>query len=923
MKDARPTIVALLAFLAVCASAGNVNLESSAGASATARPQTLVFAGDSTLDDHGGDETIYGSWGSSLRPFLRDGCAIVNWGRSGRSTKSFISEGWWEKALDSANAGDFVLIQFGHNDQKVDLPFGAPIPQYKENLARMAEDVRAKGATPIFATPIVRLSYGPDGKVADLALEEWANAMRETAADIGVNLVDMRALTRKAADTAGEKEALTWNVAGDRTHPAPKGARLYARLFLAEIRRLGLPVAGLFVQEQDSFAPCTSTGTIDLESPAGRISLDEKNGSVVALVPAGGGASIWRSDPCTGLWMTSDKAGHLEKAAEFSSADDAAKRFSCERRDGSLALRYEAAAYSVEVAVVPTAHGFELRGRVETGESLASPIAEFWLPPKIRFAPEETEDLVFPMLGNYGIGTAYSGKWFMDQNTLPPLGSTNAWTQFNNYRISYPAAFSDFIHLRKKDGTGCAVYGIQRIPEHAAYSVPEPMFIPTQLETGGDVNGGYASHSYPVWLKPGEVWDAPPVALDIASDYRDALFRYAEANGVCRKTFAEKAPAEFGEKLKVATLLNLRGSAKQKSSLLDRLPKPTLIHFVEYLKGGHDKEYPEHLPPNPSFGTAEEFRRFIDEAHEKGHIVMPYTNPTWWCDHPRCDTFLAAGEAPLTMKEDGTHGYERYSATQDGWRITYWHPAVVAANRETVRAFIEDYPVDINFQDQIGARGWVRDFNPVAPSPMAYVQGMLEMNVEDAKKTPLATEGGWDRVADNEVMFCGLGFWIGQRSGQTNCITGKRKWRPDTWRIEPLALYLTHDRMFYTFHDLGHFTERPKNLAHAIAFGFSTSTIFVLPMYQDPEKRLEHIRQQAEVQRNVVSRYALKPLTAFRHDFGPALAAGSDPLGDDDGTVVAEYGDVKVVANLGPVTRVVDGVELEPFGFKVVDITND
>ena len=76
-----------------------------------------------------------------------------------------------------------------------------------------------------------------------------------------------------------------------------------------------------------SLAVCASAGTIDLESPAGRISLDEKNGSVVALVPAGDGASVWRSDPSIGLWMTKDQTGHLEKAADFSSATDAAKCF--------------------------------------------------------------------------------------------------------------------------------------------------------------------------------------------------------------------------------------------------------------------------------------------------------------------------------------------------------------------------------------------------------------------------------------------------------------------------------------------------------------------------------------------------------------------------------------------------------------------
>lgn len=174
----------------------------------------------------------------------------MNYGRSGRSTTSFIREGWWDKIVEALAPGDFVVIQFGHNDQKLDKPdVATPIPQYRENLRRMAADARAKGATPVFATPIVRLTYGEDGLLTDAPrLDDWAEAMRETATELGVDLVDMRAMTRKAANEAGEAEALTWYAAGDRTHPAIKGARLYASFFLDDVRRRGLPITGLFFQ---------------------------------------------------------------------------------------------------------------------------------------------------------------------------------------------------------------------------------------------------------------------------------------------------------------------------------------------------------------------------------------------------------------------------------------------------------------------------------------------------------------------------------------------------------------------------------------------------------------------------------------------------------------------------------------------------
>ena len=214
-----------------------------------ASPATLFFAGDSTLDEHGGDESKFASWGSSLRPSLKPGMRIVNYAKSGRSTKSFRDEGWWDRVLSEVRPGDFVLIQFGHNDQKLDKPkVAVPQAQFKTNLWQMVREVRARHATPFFATPIVRLTYA-DGHLVDKAhLDAWAQRMREVAHEANVCLIDMRKLTHDAAETSGEQEALTWNVPGDRTHPAPKGARLYGELFLKDVTSRKLELAHLFAR---------------------------------------------------------------------------------------------------------------------------------------------------------------------------------------------------------------------------------------------------------------------------------------------------------------------------------------------------------------------------------------------------------------------------------------------------------------------------------------------------------------------------------------------------------------------------------------------------------------------------------------------------------------------------------------------------
>ena len=117
----------------------------------------IFFAGDSTLHsrryldtrEYPAEERCLGSWCDELEHFLKPGVRIVNPAYSGTSTKSFRDEGRWAKLLKQVKPGDFVYIQFGHNDQKKDpRRYAAADGAYKENLRRFAEEVRAKGGKP-------------------------------------------------------------------------------------------------------------------------------------------------------------------------------------------------------------------------------------------------------------------------------------------------------------------------------------------------------------------------------------------------------------------------------------------------------------------------------------------------------------------------------------------------------------------------------------------------------------------------------------------------------------------------------------------------------------------------------------------------------------------------------------------------------
>ena len=156
---------------------------------------------------------------------------------------------------------------------------------------------------------------------------------------------------------------------------------------------------------------------------------------------------------------------------------------------------------------------------------------------------------------------------------------------------------------------------------------------------------------------------------------------------------------------------------------------------------GFDKQYPDHLPPNPEVGTPEDLAALVRECQAKGHLFMPYTNPTWWCTNPKGPTFERVGDAPLSRDFDGAIYPESYGLNQvQGYTTCAWHPAVRAANDVIRRQFTEEYPVAVLFQDQVGARGPRWDTNPASPNPGAYLEGIHRIARVDSQLVPLGTE---------------------------------------------------------------------------------------------------------------------------------------------------------------------------------------
>lgn len=479
-------------------------------------------------------------------------------------------------------------------------------------------------------------------------------------------------------------------------------------------------------------------------------------------------------------------------------------------------------------------------------------------------------------------------------------------SKFLKYEQTYPPVFSDFLHLDSAMGA-VSVFRIQprTWKPWAGAADSAAIFVPGRLGFGGDERGGWCEHVFSTFVKPDERWVAPPVRLALGGTAEADLGTYCQVNGITRPLREKLAPEVF-DKFRRAVLVKYDGNAREKLAALENLPVPSLIHYSDYLKGGFDKEYPDHLPPNPGFGTAAELRAFHDRAHAMGHLIMPYTNPTWWCDHPRGPSFERAGNAPLLLDLTGKPVYERYGKN-DGWTTTMWHPAVRAANRETLRQFTQDFPVDILFQDQCGARGWRYDLNPASPTPYAYAEGMLSLVDEDAQTCPLGTEDGWDRVVNAEVQMCGFTFALGPDRRHEWAREMKTVYHLSTWELYPFAQRVAHDKTAMLHHDLGKFVTDRNSMAWTLGLGFAMSYRISSKGTSEPVRR-EWLKWVDRIQKSVCARYVGEPVAAFEH------RQGTEALGDD-GVIRATYGPVQLTANLSPGFRSEAGRELTGYGF--------
>lgn len=215
---------------------------------------TLFIVGDSTAADKQPKAYPETGWGMEIAAFFNKEVKIDNRALNGKSTKSFLNEKRWEAVLKDLKAGDYVLIEFGHNDEKIDKPeVGTSLVEYKTNLIKYIRETQAKKANPILLTPIARRSF-KNGVFSDTH-KGYPDVVRKLADSLHIPLIDMQRKTEKLIIGLGDepsKKLFLYVDSGhvnyptgkkDDTHLNPGGAKKVASLVAEGIKETKSPLA--------------------------------------------------------------------------------------------------------------------------------------------------------------------------------------------------------------------------------------------------------------------------------------------------------------------------------------------------------------------------------------------------------------------------------------------------------------------------------------------------------------------------------------------------------------------------------------------------------------------------------------------------------------------------------------------------------
>lgn len=227
---------------------------------------TVFLCGNSTVVDQ--EDEPWASWGQMITRWFDDKVVIANFAESGLSATTFLAQLRLDKILTQLKKGDYVICEFGHNDEKEKRVGDGAWYSYTRNLKIFADRVRQKGGHIIFVTPTARRAFNSDHKTLGYTHGDYPKAMRTVAEREQVPLIELNGMTRTFYEALGEegsKKALVHYPANtfsnqpkplaDNTHFNPFGAWEVAKMIVMELKQIGSPLADHLRADWQDFAP--------------------------------------------------------------------------------------------------------------------------------------------------------------------------------------------------------------------------------------------------------------------------------------------------------------------------------------------------------------------------------------------------------------------------------------------------------------------------------------------------------------------------------------------------------------------------------------------------------------------------------------------------------------------------------------------
>ncbi len=211
---------------------------------------TIYLLGDSTVCDQPGEP--YASWGQMITRFFSPKIAVANHAESGESLKSSFGAKRLDKVLSLLKSGDYVLIQFAHNDSKERGEGIGAFTSYKASLKHYVAAIRAKGGTPILISPMHRRTFDADGKITN-SHGDYPEAVRQVAKEENLMLIDLTAKSKIFYEALGKEGSGVAFKQGDGTHHSNYGAYEIAKIIADSIKKQKLPLSKFLIKEFKQF----------------------------------------------------------------------------------------------------------------------------------------------------------------------------------------------------------------------------------------------------------------------------------------------------------------------------------------------------------------------------------------------------------------------------------------------------------------------------------------------------------------------------------------------------------------------------------------------------------------------------------------------------------------------------------------------